>query len=126
MKSKMVKNRSGGSGPEILNREMGHGKSKSVSEDNSHEAGKAGYHRYDVGGVEDPNYRIEDGYVSKDESPSRSENSKIHDIAHHSVTGELYSGHPERHGHLGKVYSSAPADGGSDKGHDGGGKDAEG
>lgn len=111
----------------LLNREMGDGKSGSVMEDNSHDAGKAGYHRYDVGGVQKDNYRIEDGYKSKDESPSRSEGSSIQEIGHHSVTGELYSGEPDSHGHKGKVAAaykggislSEPSE------HKGGGKSKE-
>ena len=106
---------------ELAHREVGSGGSKSVKPDESHDVGKTGYHRSEFGGVEKENYRIHDGYQMKDESPARNEGSNIHEVAHHSVTGELYSGHPERHGHMGKVYSSQAADDGSDEAHSGGG-----
>lgn len=86
----------------LMNREVGSGAGKGMKGDGGHDVGKAGYHKSAFGGVEKENYRINDAYASKDESPSRSDSSSIHDIAHHSVTGELYSGEPGRHGHLGK------------------------
>jgi hypothetical protein len=116
-----------GKNDKILNREMGDGASGSVKRDMGHDAGKEGYTRYDFGGNEDPNYRIEDGYKMKDESPARSEDSNIHEIAHHTVTGELYSGDPEGHGHKNKVaaaYNAGPFDTGGHE-HKGGGTNAE-
>jgi hypothetical protein len=107
----------------LLNREVGDGGGSSIKQDMSHDVGKSGYLRSDVGGVEPVNYRIQDGYRPKDESPSRSEGSSVQDIAHHSVTGEMYSGHPERHGHFGKVYKAglSGSGGGSDAAKVGGG-----
>src|SRR6266404_6398801 len=106
----MKKGKAGKEG--LDHREAGAGAGSSAIQDNSHDAGKEGYHRSDFSGDDAENYRISDGYQSKDESPSRSESTNVQMIAKHSVTGELYSGHPERHGHMGKVYGSSPADGG--------------
>lgn len=98
-------------GEELLSREDGHSSSEGVSNDESHDVGKAGYHRSQLGGVEQENYRIADGYHSKDESPSRKEGTNIHAIALHSVTGQLYSGEPMAHGHKGHA---GGADGGGE------------
>lgn len=111
----------------LLNREIGSGNSgsmKAVSGD----VGKEGYLKSDFGGNQDDNYRIEDGYKKKDESPSRSEDSNLAMIAHHSVTGELYSGDPEGHGHKNKVaavYKAGVAGTSSPKEHKGGGTNKE-
>lgn len=86
---------------ELLNRKVGAGGGKSVK-GKSDDAGAQGYHKSEFGGNENENYRIEDGYESKDESPSRNEGTKVQEICHHSVTGELYSGDPGKHGHMGK------------------------
>jgi hypothetical protein len=86
----------------ILNREMGEGAESDMKPDGA-EPGVQGYHRSAFDGMNDPNYRIEEGYKKKDESPARSEDSDILSIAHHSVTGELYSGEPEGHGHKNKA-----------------------
>jgi len=56
-----------------------------------HDAAKAGYHKMEMGGIEKDNIHV-DAYASKDESPKRSEKTSVHAIAHHSVTGEMYSG----------------------------------
>lgn len=108
----------------LLNRELGDGASGSVKADMGHDVGKEGYHKSDFGGVEKENHRISDGYQDKDESPGRDQGSNIHSVAHHSVTNELYSGHPEKHGHENKVmkgdYSS-----GSDESHPGGAVEKE-
>lgn len=115
----------------LLNREVGEGSGASIKQDNSHDVGAEGYHRAEFGGNEDENYRIADGYRVKDESPSRSEDSNIHEIAHHSVTGELYSGEPDAHGHKGKVAAAnkagvfALSKSKGAKGHEGGGKNEE-
>lgn len=108
------------SGDRLLNREDGDGAGSSAKQE-AGDAGKQGYHRESFSGDDAENYRIADGYQSKDESPARTEGTNVQMIAKHSVTGELYSGHPERHGHMGKVYGSSPADGGSDKARSGGG-----
>lgn len=109
-----------GKGKGMLNRETAEGKSKagSTKTDGSLQPGKTGYHRSEFGGTEDPNYRILDGHTSKDESPSRMEGTDVHAIAHHSVTGELYSGDPARHGHLGKVNQASQKKGGVENGAD--------
>jgi hypothetical protein len=86
----------------LLNREMGEGSAGNMKPDGA-EPGIQGYHRSSFDGMEQDNYRIQDGYKKKDESPARSEDSNIHMIAHHSTTGELYSGDPEGHGHKGKA-----------------------
>lgn len=86
----------------IINREVGEGAASNMK-GKSDSPGKSGYHRSDFGGVEDPNFRVEGAYAEKDESPARAPDTNIHEVAHHSVTGELFSGHPERHGHMNKA-----------------------
>jgi hypothetical protein len=106
----------------LLNREIGSSNGAGMKV-KAGDAGREGYLASDFGGNENDNYRIADGYQSKDESPSRSEDSNVKEIAHHSVTGELYSGDPEGHGHKNKVaavYKAGAAGTSSPKMHKGG------
>lgn len=100
---------------DILNREMGDGDSMDTKDDESLHPGKTGYHRSEFGKDDAENYRIADGMVKKDESESRDQGTQVHSIAHHSVTGELYSGDPARHGHMGKRAGGAGGKGGPKK-----------
>jgi len=49
-------------------------------------------------GDEKENFKVQDGYKAKDESPARSEGSSIHEIAKHVVHSQFYSHDPKRHG----------------------------
>lgn len=74
--------------------EMGEENSKSVKNDDmGHDVAKAGYHREDFGPMEEMNYMIEDGYVAKDESPSRADDGEVAEIVKNYK--QLYSEHKD-------------------------------
>lgn len=72
-----------------------------------HDPGRAGFHKLELGGVEDPNWVNNDAYVKKDEGAGREEKTDAHALCLHQVVshGNLYSGDPSVHGAMAKEKS---------------------
>lgn len=69
-------------------------KGKPAKIDATGDASKKGYHKTPFGADNMENHFIHDAYV-KQANPSESEDSNIHEIAHHQQNSQFYSG--DRH-----------------------------